>query len=152
MFKVILKVLFWVAVAIYAALFMQWNMSEINVIGLTYQDMAFAVKAPVAYIAFGGVVVGVIIMGIAAASAWAAQRRTALSARSKVNAAKKRLQQRNKKINELQEQVKDLQTQLETMESELELARTEAEQRRGAVIPESEDVEDIVAEGDDQTE
>lgn len=152
MFKVILKVLFWLAVAAYAGLFMQWNMAEVNIVGLTYQDMAFAVKTPVAYIAFGGVVVGVIIMGIAAASAWAAQRRTALEARSKVNTAKKRLQQRNKKINQLEEQVQDLETQVETLESELELARMEAEQSRGAVLPESEDVEDVVVGGDDETE
>ncbi len=132
MTKIVFKVLFWLAVAAYAVAFAQWNMSEVTVLGLQYQDMALATKAPIAYIAFGGVVIGVIIMGIAAASAWASPRTAASSDRAKVDVAKKKIAQRNKKIKQLQAKVSDLQEQLETTTEELERARAEAETEQGA--------------------
>lgn len=125
MTKIVLKVLFWLAVAAYAVAFAQWNMEEVTVLGLRYQDVALAARAPVAYIAFGGVVVGVIIMGMAAASAWASQRAAASSDRARVNVAKKRLAERNKTIKKLESKAADLEEQLETMTKELERARAE---------------------------
>ncbi|MFP3904354.1 MAG: hypothetical protein ACLFWB_08955 [Armatimonadota bacterium] len=149
MTKIVFKVLFWLAVAAYAAAFAQWNMEEVTVLGLRHQDVAFAAKAPVAYIAFGGVVVGVIIMGIAAASAWASQRAAASKDRARVNAAKKKIAERNKKIKQLQSKVSDLQEQLETATNELQRASLEAKEHAPEVESGATDLPDPFGEVED---
>ena len=111
MAKVIITVLLIVVLALYGAMFITWNTQTITVVGFVSPlspDQGYSTVMPQAFLAIGGVIVGIVIMAIAAWSTWAAQKDTARTAQAQVAAAKKKLQERTDMVRELRGEVKKL--------------------------------------------
>lgn len=110
--KVILIVLLVVLLAGYAAMFITWNMTEIDVVGLVYGGSGQGVRMPIGFLALGGVVIGVLVMGFAAWSAWAGQAGKARGASARLGVAKQKLEERTQMVRDLRDEVADLKEQL----------------------------------------
>ncbi len=110
--KTIVTVLLIVIVVVYGAMFINWNMETIRVVGCICRENAFFTDMPKAYLAMGGVVAGVLVMGIAAWSAWAAQRRLVREAEAKVAAAAEKLRERTDMVRDLRDEVDRLKREL----------------------------------------
>ncbi len=121
MAKVIITVLLLVVLALYGAMFITWNMQTITVMGFVSPlspDQGYSAVMPQAFLAIGGVIVGVAIMAIAAWSTWAAQKGTARSAQAQVAVAKRKLQERTDMVRELRSEVEKLKNELAAKTSE----------------------------------
>ncbi len=110
--KVILVVLLVVLLAGYAAMFITWNMAEIDVVGLVYGGTGQGVRMPIGFLALGGVVIGVLVMGFAAWSAWAGEAGKARGASAQLGAAKQKLDERTQMVRDLRDEVADLKKEL----------------------------------------
>ena len=130
--KVILIVLLVVLFAGYAAMFITWNMTEIDVVGLVYGGTGQGVRMPIGFLALGGVVIGVLVMGFAAWSAWAGQAGKARGASARLGVAKQKLEERTQMVRDLRDEVADLKEQLAADEAA----------SRVAVSPVESDLED----------
>ncbi len=97
MARVILTVLLLLVATVYGAMFIMWNMEDISVVGFVSPmdpDQGYAVTMPQAFLAAIGVLIGVVVMGIAAWGTWAAQKDAARQARRQLAVAKQKLEER----------------------------------------------------------
>jgi hypothetical protein len=112
MFKVIVCVLLAVVLMGYGAFFITWNMDVVHITGFELGETAYGTDMPVSFLALAGVVVGVLIMAIAAWSTWAGQRHAAMEARARLELAKKKLGERTDMVRVLREDVASLRAAL----------------------------------------
>ncbi len=115
MAKVIITVLLVVVLALYGAMFITWNMQNITVVGFVSPlspDQGYSAVMPQAFLAIGGLVVGVVIMAVAAWSTWTAQNSAKRTAQSQVAVAKQKLQERTDMVRALRQEVKKLKDEL----------------------------------------
>lgn len=116
MVKVILKVLVALAVLAYGALFLSWNMTPQEVIGLCWLGgVRYSQTLPVGSLVFIGLIGGAIIMAIGVWAAWAAQKATADKAIAMVRKAKVKLQAQLDQIHELRGETERLQAEIASL-------------------------------------
>jgi|LSQX01.1.fsa_nt_gb ABC-type multidrug transport system fused ATPase/permease subunit len=104
MAKVILTVLLVIVAAVYGAMFVMWNMEPVSVVGFVSPmdpDQGFAAVMPLAFLAVIGVVIGVVVMGVAAWGAWTVQHASARQAQQQLSVAKQKLQERTDLVRRL---------------------------------------------------
>lgn len=104
MARVILTVLLLLVATVYGAMFIMWNMEDISVVGFVSPmdpDQGYAVTMPQAFLAAIGVLIGVVVMGIAAWGTWAAQKDAARQARRQLAVAKQKLEERTDMVRTL---------------------------------------------------
>jgi type VI protein secretion system component VasK len=85
-------------------MFIMWNMDDVSVVGFVSPmdpDQGYAVTMPQAFLAAIGVLIGVVVMGIAAWGTWAAQRDAARQSRRQLAVAKQKLEERTDMVRTL---------------------------------------------------
>jgi Zn-dependent protease with chaperone function len=129
--RVILLVLVVVLIAGYTAMFITWNMTEIDVVGLAYGGTGQGVSMPIGFLALAGVIIGVLVMGFAAWSTWAAQAGKARGVSAQLGVAKQKLEERTQMVRDLREEVADLRKQLAEAEAASKAAIPQSKSNRG---------------------
>lgn len=112
MLRIVLTVLFLLVLMAYGAGFILWNMTPIEVVGFQWAETAYGTSMPLAFLGLAGVVIGVLLMAIAASSAWAGQRASAAEARARFELAKKKLNERTEMVRVLRDDVASLRAAL----------------------------------------
>lgn len=115
--KVILKVVIGLALLAYAAMFLSWNMTQQEIISWQMFGVRYSQPLPVGALAFAGLVIGAIVMAVAAWSAWAAQKAAADKAVATVKKAKVKLQAQLDMINELRAEIERLEDELDSLQA-----------------------------------
>lgn len=115
MVKVIISVLLALLVVAYGAAFFAWNMTPQEVIGLQVMGQRYSQNLPIGSLVFVGLIIGAIIMGVAAVGTWSSQRARADKATAMVKKAKVKLQAQLDTINELRDEVDRLEAQIASL-------------------------------------
>jgi hypothetical protein len=111
--KVIFKVVVALAVLAYGALFLSWNMAPTEITGLYWLGgVRYSQSLPLGSLVFIGLILGAVIMAIAAWSAWASQKAVADKATAMVKKAKVKLQAQLDEMNELRADNERLQSEI----------------------------------------
>lgn len=117
MLKVIIKVVVALLFLAYGAFFLAWNMKAETIVGFQWGADTYSQILPVGALAFVGLIIGALIMAIAAWSSWATQKTTADRATAMVKKAKTKLQAQLDTINELRDEVDRLQAEVASLQA-----------------------------------
>ncbi len=108
----LLKVLFFVAILTYGVFFVLWNQGIIVDLLLWPgpPNAVYANEVPIGLVPLAGVVIGAILMAVAAWGAWASQRAIAVMANAQVERAKE-------KLRSMAETIKNQRAELEALKA-----------------------------------
>jgi len=140
MVKVIVKVIIGLLALCYGALFLSWNMGPQEIISWQMGGWKYSQPLPLGTLPFIGLVVGAVIMAIAAWSAWAVQKGAADRATGMVKKAKAKLQAQLDTINELRAEAERLKSEMESLRAgdgtwgQTNAASVEAPGKAGATV------------------
>ncbi|MEN6547802.1 MAG: bZIP transcription factor [Armatimonadia bacterium] len=117
MLKVVISVLIALLIVAYGAAFLAWNMTSQDIVGWQAFGVRYSQHLPVGSLVFVGLILGAVIMAIAAGSTWAAQKSRADRATAMVKKAKVKLQAQLDEINDLRDEVERLEAQVASLQS-----------------------------------
>jgi len=117
MVKVIVSVVALLLVLTYGAFFLSWNIAPQQVTGFLWGGMRYSQALPLGSLVFLGLVLGALVMGAAAWSAWAGQKATADKHAATIRKAKTKLQTQLDEINDLRSDVERLQGELASLQA-----------------------------------
>lgn len=117
MLKVVISVLIALLIVAYGAAFLAWNMTAQEVVGWQAFGVRYSQHLPVGSLVFVGLILGALIMAIAAGSTWAAQKARADKATAMVKKAKVKLQAQLDEINDLRDEIGRLEGQVASLQS-----------------------------------
>ena len=135
MAKVVFSVILLLVLTVYGAMFLTWNTQTVGLTALSFQGQYWVEdNIPVGYVALGGLLAGVVLMGLFVAGGYASQHSALSQAQTTLLRAKRRLKQ-------LRGRVEELEGQLESARAVREIAKTQAEP---APAPADEDDDELI--------
>lgn len=100
----------------YAVMFATWNLEPVKVVGLRFGGQEYWENVPVAYLPLIGVIVGVVVMAVAAYVQWQGNRAVIGKLNQQVSRAREVVEQQKKRISELEEALRATREELARLE------------------------------------
>ena len=147
MIKSIIVVVVLLAGLCYSAFFLTWNSeTKVDLVTLRAGGDPFWIQAvPVGFLPLAGLVIGALIMAVAAIGPWAAQRRAAKLAEAKLAKAVEKFNEQKGRLSARAEEIARLEARIAELECAPAAAATPANQPAVPDAPAVADVDEAVA-------